>query len=394
MITIGIDASRANVSQRTGTEWYIFNLLQQLKTIIPEHYRVIIYTKEPLLKDLLPLPSNWRNQVLKWPPKLMWTQLRLSFTMLKWWQRPDLLFIPAHTIPVIHPTKTVYVAHDLGFERSAELYANTPIGGPLVDFLVRALTLNRYNTHELDYHRWSMRFAAHHASTIIAISNFTKHELQHFYSVRDNKIIVVHNGFTAKDYYSQTITKHDSATKPYLLFIGRIERKKNVANLVRAFAILKLRYHLPHQLKLVGFPGYGYEEIEQAIQESGCEKDILQLGYIPQTEMTTLMTQATAFIFPTAYEGFGIPILEAMAARTLVICSDLEPLHEVGGEACQFFPIDNPERIADVIAQTVNLPDVQKEQLRDIGIKQVQQFSWLKCAQQTWEVLLATLNKT
>ena len=129
MYTIGIDASRANVEHRTGTEWYIYNLLHQFKTTIPKSYRVILYTKEPLRQDVLPLPENWENQVLRWPPKLLWTQLRMSLTMLRSSRRPDVLFIPAHTIPVIHPKNTIYVAHDLGFERYAELYANTYIGG-------------------------------------------------------------------------------------------------------------------------------------------------------------------------------------------------------------------------------------------------------------------------
>lgn len=392
MITIGIDASRANVTKRTGTEWYIFNLLQQFKQLIPKGFRVIIYTKEPLLPDLYPLPVNWENHVLRWPPRLLWTQLRLSFTMLKWWSRPDVLFIPAHTIPLIHPKKTIYVAHDLGFERYAELYANNYIGGPWMNRLIKLLSLGQYNTSELDYHRWSMRFAAHHASNIITISQFTKQELQHFYNIPENKIAVVYNGFSTQDYQPVQPALSPS-TLPYLLFIGRIEHKKNIINLIKAFGIVHHAFHLPYILKLVGMPGFGYEDILAEIKNQRVVSEVELCGYIPQKQMRQLMGGAAAFVFPSNYEGFGIPILEALSMGTIVACSDIPPLREIGGEAPYYFNKDNPAAMAKTIAIAVQQDNpVQHKTRRTCGYQQVQRFSWQQCAQQTWQVILKSTS--
>lgn len=391
MITIGIDASRANVTKRTGTEWYIFNLLQQFKQLIPENFRVIIYTKEPLLADLHPLPANWQNCVLHWPPRLLWTQLRLSFAMLKWWSRPDILFIPAHTIPLIHPKKTIYVAHDLGFERYAELYANNYIGGAWMNRLIRLLSFGQYNTSELDYHRWSMRFAAHHAFKIITISKFTKQELQHFYSIPEEKITVVYNGFSAQDYppVQPELTK---TVAPYLLFIGRIEHKKNIVNLIKAFSIVHHEFHLPHTLKLIGMPGFGYEDILHEIKQQAVTETVELCGYIPQTQMHQVMKQAAVFVFPSNYEGFGIPILEAMSTGTIVACSDIPALREIGGEVPYYFDKDNPTIMAQTIVTAVRNTSVIQAERRTLGYQRVQQFSWQRCAQQTWQVIQESIS--
>lgn len=391
MITIGIDASRANVTKRTGTEWYIFNLLKELKRIIPPEIHVIIYTKEALLPDLNALPPNWENQILRWPPRLLWTQLRLSITMLKFWARPDILFIPAHTIPVIHPKKTIYVAHDLGFERYAQLYANNYIGGPWMNRLIKVFSLGRYNTSELDYHRWSMRFAALHASKIITISYFTKQELQHFYHIPENKITVVYNGFSQQDYQAYT-KKVFPLSAPYLLFIGRIEHKKNIINLIKAFGILKHDYRLPHRLVLIGLPGFGYEAILAEMKHQKVEAFIDLPGYMPQEKMNQQMIRASVFVFPSNYEGFGIPVLEALSSGTRVACSDIPPLREVGGSAPYYFNKDNPSAIAQTIVTALHDTELQQQQRQQLGYTQVQQFSWKRCASETWQVIKASIE--
>lgn len=391
MATIGIDASRANVGHRTGTEWYIFNLLKELTQIIPAEHSVVLYTKEELRNDFGKLPANWSNQVLRWPPKLLWTQMRMSLHMLRKKHRPDILFIPAHTIPVKHPKKTVYVAHDLGFERYEDIYSHSYIGGPIMNIAVRIATLGKYSTNELDYHRWSMQFAIKHAAKIIAISQFTKSELQDVYQVPDSKIAVVHNGFSGNDYKPVV---QQSAQPPYLLFVGRIEHKKNILNLIEAFAILKKQYHIPHILQLAGSPGNGFKEIEQRVAQHGLQADVQFTGYVPQSEMNTLMSGADAFVFPSHYEGFGIPVLEALACNTLVACSDIAPLREVGGSACKYFNKDIPTSMADTIFNLINLPPDQKLQLRDAGQEQVAQFSWNACANNTWQVLESVLQSS
>lgn len=376
MITIGIDASRANVKQRTGTEWYCYYLLQQFaKLYDPKVQRVTIYIKAPLVDDLQNLPADWEIKVLRWPPKLLWTQLRLSLAMLLPWRRPDVLFIPAHTIPVVHPARTVYVAHDLGFEREPALYANRYIGGIWMHRLVKVLTLGKYGTTELDYHRWSMRFAVRRASHIITISQFTKAELMACYPVTEQRISVVHNGFD-RTAFTPALQPPSNPQPPYLLYVGRIEKKKNIAHLLAAFQILKQQYHLPHQLWLAGQPGFGFEQLPPG-------PDLRLLGYVSAAELPALMQQASAFVFPSNYEGFGIPILEALASGTKVACSDIPALREVGGAACWYFNPQDPADMARVIAACLQA-DRRPADLRA--------FSWERCGQETWQVLLRQVH--
>ncbi len=389
MAVIGIDASRANVEKRTGTEWYIYNLLKQLRDIIPEKHTVVLYTKEPLRGDFGVLPKNWKNQVLRWPPQLMWTQLRMSFTMLNPRKRPDILFIPAHTIPIIHPKKTVYVAHDLGFERISELYSKKYIGGKGMNALIRIFSFGRYSTNELDYHRWSMAFAARHAQSIIAISQFTKQELGEFYDVQDDQVTVVYNGFSSDDY--MPLPKNDTQD-PYVLFVGRIEHKKNILNLVKAFSILREKYSSAHRLVLAGSPGYGYEDIDKEVHNLGLEDVVEITGYVPQEDMNALMNNADVFVFPSQYEGFGIPVLEALSTNTLVACSDIPPLHEVGGDACWYFDQRDPQSISTVIQKAITSTESERGRRRSLGMDQVQLFSWQRCASETWQLMQAVLE--
>lgn len=380
MITFGIDASRANVRQRTGTEWYCYYLLRQFARLYdPAKHHVVLYVKEPLVNDLQDLPADWDIRILRWPPRLLWTQLRLSLAMLWPWCRPDVLFIPAHTIPIIHPRRTVYVAHDLGFEREPELYANTYIGGWWLHWIVKLITFGSYGTTELDYHRWSMRLAARTASHIITISEFTKTELMDCYRVAANHITVVHNGF---DRTAFAPAEHLTTAPPYLFYVGRIEKKKNIDRLLKAFTILKKQYRLPHQLWLAGNRGFGFEQLSSS-------PDIKLLGYVSAADLPHLMQQAAAFVFPSNYEGFGIPILEAMACGTKVVCSDIPALREVGGEACWYFDQRNPAHMAEVIDQCLRSDSTVA---RHNALQRVKNFSWEHCSAATWQVLLSQVH--
>ncbi|MBU0671059.1 glycosyltransferase, partial [Patescibacteria group bacterium] len=204
---IGIDASRANQKNKTGTEWYSYNLIQELKKIIPENVKVVLYSKEPLENGLGILPQNWESKILNWPPKFLWTQIRLSLEMLKLWNRPKLLFIPAHTVPIFHPPKTILVAHDIGFEKMKELYGDKEIGyqsnilKSFLKFLVKLVTFGQYGTSELDYHRWAMKHGLREASKIITVSDFSKKEICEHYNIDPKNISVVYNGFSSNEYF-------------------------------------------------------------------------------------------------------------------------------------------------------------------------------------------------
>jgi glycosyltransferase involved in cell wall biosynthesis len=368
-MTIGIDASRANKIEKTGTEWYSYHLIQELKKITDPKDQFILYSRENLRGDLGELPMNWQSRVLNWSPKKLWTQARLSWEM---WQRPpEMLFVPAHTIPLIHPKKVVTTCHDVAFFRLPEAY------GWLA----------------LKYHKFATKFAIRRAAKIICVSEFTKNELIEFFKISSERIAVVPNGFDSGRYkiiedrgaVAEVLRKYKIA-EPYILYAGRLELKKNIPGLIEAFKSLKKNYKQPLKLVLVGQPDFGFEKVAKAIADNNLQNDVIMPGWVGKEDLPYLMNGARAFVFPSLYEGFGIPVLEAMACGTPVVCSGITALREVAGEAAYLVDPYFPENIAEGINRVLT-DEHLREDLKIRGLARVKDFSWERCARETWAVL-------
>lgn len=371
---IGIDASRANKIYKTGTEWYSYHLIQELKKITDPTDQVILYSPEALTGGLEVLPTNWKSKVLSWPPERLWTQIRLSWEML--FNPPDLLFVSAHVIPSICPKKVVTTCHDVGFLRLPNLYSRI----------------------ELAYHRFALRRAFRSAQKIIAVSEFTKKELIELAGADSRRIAVVHNGYDKNRYRPvedkravEKILKKYNLEKPYILYIGRLELKKNTPGLVQAFGILqhssRFMAHDPQlKLVLIGQPGFGFEKVTRAVIENNLHNEVIMPGWIDEADLPYLLAGAKIFVFPSFYEGFGIPILEAMACGTPVVASGIPALREVAGEAAYFVDPGEPEEIASGVARVL-ADNSLREEFKIRGLAQVKKFSWEKCARETWQIL-------
>ncbi|MBU0648687.1 glycosyltransferase family 4 protein [Patescibacteria group bacterium] len=375
MTLIAIEAARPNRAQKTGTEWYGFHVIQEMKKIADPKDQFILYTNKPLHSGLEKMPAdNWREKRLKWPLSRFWTQGRLSLEML--FKAPDVLYIPAHAMPVIHPKKTVVTLHDVGFERYPELYPKP----------------------DLWYHRWSVGYTISQAVKIITVSNFSKDELIKFYQIPPEKIEVTHLGYDAENYKViddkvriDSVLKKYNIKKPYIFYIGRLEPKKNSLLLIEAFG----RYKQKHKddqvsLVLVGRPGFNYikirKQVAQCIEKYNLEKWIVRTGWIPEAEVPYIYNGAACFVFPSAYEGFGIPLLEAMACGTPVLSSRAASLPEVGQDAVMYFETHEVESLVQGLKKILHDPALQTA-LREKGFQRVKNFSWRKTAQQTLDIL-------
>lgn len=395
---IGIDASRANVVERTGTEWYSVHIIQELIRQHPDvHF--VLYTREPLRPPLTAgRGRNVENRVLAWSG-FLWSQLRLAWEMLR--RPPDVLFIPAHTMPVIHPKATVVTCHDVGFERFPELYGTRPIGPQnrglrfFVSGLIRLISLGRFNNSELAYHRWSLRFAVRHAAHLITISNFSKGELTVFTKAEPARVTAIPLGFAARGttpIAETTVRERYQLRRPFVLYVGRLERKKNVAGLVRAYRALLRHWSTAPDLVLVGKQGEGYDEIAAAIQTEPTPGRIRQLPWLPADDVQALYRAATAFAFPSQYEGFGLPVLEAFAAGVPVVASTAGALPEVAGDAALLV---DPNDLAGWTAalQRILTDTGTRRHLIAAGHKRVGLFTWSETARRTWAVLEAVAKK-
>ncbi len=396
-MTIGIDGSRANLPNRTGTEWYAFAVITRLMKLIPAHHRVVLYVDSPLVPDWPTLPAHWSVRVLRWPPKLLWTQLRLSAHL--WWYKPDVLYIPAHTIPLIHPAAVVTVIHDVGFAQASQLYNDKLIGGGgvvsrLLDLGIRLISRGRYSAREQDYHRFAVDHARKIHATIITVSHFSQSEIERYYHIPARDIKVIYNGADPVLPITQSQPPHTTrplVPKSFLLFIGRLEAKKNTPALIDLFAVLVHRYGYSGQLVLAGQPGYQYEQVKQAITTHHLEDHVIETGWVSAEQKSWLLHHAQAFIFPSAYEGFGIPVIEAFSIGTPVICSDIGALREVAGPAALFIDPLNSQVGAKMIHEFLSNREQQSTRITS-GYQQARQFSWDRTASATWEILQNQFN--
>jgi len=395
---IGIDASRANRDFKTGTEWYSYYLINNLIEIDKEN-KYILYTDKPFsenfLNDLnLEKNKHAKVKVLKWPFKFFWTLGRLSLEMIV--SRPDVLFVPAHVMPLFFPRKSITTIHDIAFVRDECLYNkdvvdfNSGLIKKIVRILISIFTRGKCRLKSSDYLNWSTKFALKRVKKIISVSNFTKKEILSHYKIKEDKISVVYNGFIDSLYKKidnqeeiKNVLFSYGLNNPYFLYVGRIEKKKNISLLIKAFSIYKERNKdSEEKLILVGNIGFGYDEIKYMISEYDLFNDIVMLGWIDEKDMPYIFSGAKAFVFPSLYEGFGIPILQAMACGVPVIASDIDVLREVGGDSPLFFNPRDENDLCSKMELVIKDEEMTKKMVSN-GFARSKNFSWRKCAEET-----------
>ncbi|MEI9966328.1 MAG: glycosyltransferase family 1 protein [Candidatus Moraniibacteriota bacterium] len=362
-MVIGIDGSRAFLVRRTGIEEYSFRIIEQLTRLLPGDTEVRLYVRPTLTwRHFLPsfivprvpfvLPVNWRVVPIFAPR--FWTQGGLAREMFL---RPvDTLFVPAHTVPFFHPKNTVVTVHGLEYEVCPEAYT----------------------LWERFYMRVSIRFSVRVAHTVIAVSENTKQDLMRLYQVPEKKITVIGEGFERPAEQPSPVEAQPS----YFLFVGRVEERKNIARLLQAFDRFKEKTSLPHLLVLAGSPGHGYEKICKILGELGHQKDVQELGYISDAEKWRLLAGASAFVFPSLYEGFGLPVLEAQAAGIPVITAATSSLPEVGGEGPLYVDPLSVQSIASALEKVTQMSRDERAKMQKAGQENLNRFSWARCAEE------------
>ncbi len=397
---IGIDASRANLERKTGTEWYSFYLIKELAKIDRENKYILYLDKEPRndLKAIIKDNNNFSFKVLKWPWPFFWTLARFSLEML--FKAPDILFVPAHTIPFFSPKKTITTIHDIAFIQDARLYRQEKIKAnylltKAITLVTKVFTLGKYTASSLDYLNWSTKRALKKAKIIISVSSFTKKEiLNHYGQKYEKKISVVYNGYNNELYReindkekTKEILLKYGLEQDFFLYVGRLEKKKNTPLLLEAMAIAREdRPDLNLKLALVGSASYGFDEVKYVIEEFNLSRYIYIPGWIIEEDMPYIFSAAAAFVFPTRHEGFGIPILQAMACQVPVIASDLPVLREVAQEAALFFNSNSPSQLADYLIEISENIDLRKSLIKK-GKEQIKDYSWERSAKKTLKLL-------
>ena len=372
MKKIAIDAADLCDARVDGTRIYIKNVLDHLGGQDAEQ-QFFIYLKPEINPSLdFKRYANYQVRQSKFP--FFWTQLKLPFELKK--DKPDVLWMPLQTVPyhLSKKLKVVVTIHDLAFHLFPDHFTKKDL------FLLKTFT----------------KKAIQRADQIIAVSQNTQKDLIKYYAVPEEKIKVVYHGYDsalfnpARTGNQEQIKKVKAKYKikgDYLLYAGALQPRKNLGVLIKAFENLKKGSNAPDlRLVLAGGEAWLSERIFDQIDASPYKEDIIKTGPYLTEEMPFLLGGAQAFIFPSLYEGFGIPVLEAMAAGTPVITANNSSLTEVGGDAPLYFDAKNAHELAAKIRQLLDNSGL-REELRIKGLKQAQSFSWEKCARETLAVL-------
>ncbi|MBI1259043.1 MAG: glycosyltransferase [Chloroflexi bacterium] len=347
---IAIDASRTTVARVTGTERYAVEMIRALIRLNTAH-DLILYFRDNPPPDLFPPSERVTQKVI--PFARAWTHLRFAAEL--WRDRPDMTWVPAHTLPALFPGSAVVTVHDLGYK-----------------FFPQA-----HPPKQRLYLDWTTRYSAARASLVLADSQATADDLTRFYGTPPAKIRVVYPGVDAPPIGDiAALRAKYGLPERYFLFLGTLQPRKNIARIVQAYQLWRaLSGDTSTALVLAGGQGWLYDPAWTA----GVDGIILP-GYIDDADKGALYAGALALLFPSLYEGFGFPVLEAMHCGTPVICSSTSSLPELAGEAALLVdPLD-----VDAIARAIErIADdaVLHDSLREKGFAQVRRFTWEAAAQ-------------
>ncbi len=359
---LAIDASRTTVARRTGTENYALQLIRALLDLRSSH-EITLYFRDQPSADLFESYPNVRQCVIPFPR--LWTHLRFAAQL--WVDRPDVTFVPAHSLPWIFPGRAVATVHDLGFRFFPDAHP---------EFERRYLDL-------------TTRTTSARAACILADSEATRRDLVAQYHVDPAKIDVVYPGVEGlqRADESRIAAVKDKYHLPdrYLLFLGTLQPRKNIRRLVEAFTCY-LEADGTDSLVLAGKRGWLIDEVLAEVSTGIHRERIVLPGYIADDDVTAVYSGAVGLVFPSLYEGFGFPVLEAMRCGTPVLCANTSSLPELAGDAALLVDPLDVQAIAEGMDRLSRDPGLRSD-LAARGYQQVEKFTWAQAARQTLHAL-------
>ncbi len=357
---IGLDASRAITQQRTGTEAYAYFLIRAfLPLAIENGHQVRLYYNERPSPDLFLHHPQIESIVI--PFSRLWTHIRLAWELHT--HPPDLFFTPAHVIPYTYRGRSIATIHDLGYHHFPEAHPKK----------------------DLAYLRWSTRHNGRISSHVLADSQATKEDLIRFDNINPGKVTVVYPGIdpnllpvTDKSVITAVLQKYN-ITPPYLLHLSTIQPRKNLVRLVKAYAVASV----PHQLVLAGKMGWLAQPILDAIAKlpSPVSNQIKLPGFIDDADKAALLSGATAVLYPSLYEGFGFPALEAQACETAVLCANSSSLPEIVADSALTIDPLNIAQLTTAIHKIATNGQLRTQLIKK-GQQNVTRFNWTQTARQ------------
>ncbi len=368
--TIGIDARKL---QDFGIGTYVRNLVNHLADIDTEN-QYILFTG-PQRKDALrDLPENFRIVAENSPVYSVRELLALSWKLFR--LKLDLYHATHYVLPAVNPCRVVVTIHDI-------IHLLYP------EYLPNRLAF--FYAHRM------IRRSLARSDRIITVSRNTRTDLGRYFDLDTKKVQVIYNG--VEDAFRQEMSSVDlkrwldqlSLNRPYLLFVGNPKPHKNLANVLRAYARARQLHDFDAPLVFVGDRGNAESRLRSLSESLGIRDRVLMLGHVAQEALPAVYQGASLFLYPTLYEGFGLPVIEAMASGVAVITSDNSALKEIAeGYAHLVNPLD-VEGLARAIAHCV-ADDEHRTALAKLGLRRAADFDWRRTAEKTLEAYLAAIR--
>lgn len=368
MARIGIDC-RMYSSKFTGIGRYVFELVQHLANSNTEDHYVLFFN-EPEYSTFTPPNDRFTKVLVGAHHYSLAEQTIFLYKLLK--AKLDLMHFTHFNAPILYKKKSIVTIHDL----TLSFFPGNKMRSPLYRAAYR-LTLGS---------------SVRNASKIISVSNYTARDLQKILNVDPHKIHIIYEGvnpeFKRNDSHEELVAtqKQLNITKPYILYTGVWRSHKNLVGLIRAFQILKDKYHEETQLVITGREDPHYPEVKRTAEESTYADDIIFTGMVEEPDLINLYSGAHVYALPSFYEGFGLSPLEAMKCEVPAVVSKTSCLPEICGEenALYFDPYD-PTDMAEKL-HTISINSDIRNKLIENGREHVKQFSWEKMARETLEV--------
>ncbi len=359
---IGVSALYLIPGAVGGTEIYLRELLAALGRIDTAN-EYFIFTNLETEADLVPRQPNfqWKPQALRArsrPVRILWEQTILPLEASRY--KIDVLFNPGFTMPALAACPCVTVFHDLQHKRHPE----------------------HFRWFDLPFWRLLLWVSAHRSQKLIAVSEATRADLLRFYRVPEASVVVIPHGVDSALFESRR-----AQLEPFILCVSTLHPHKNLERLIRAYAREKRDY----RLVIAGFRGFRAQAIEKLVNDLSLGERVQITGWIGREELYGLYDRALAFVYPSTFEGFGMPVLEAMAAGVPVACSDIAPLREVAGETALYFDPLEEDALAAALDRIVS-DEPLRARLAHTGRERARSFTWERSAAKTLEVLLASVN--
>ncbi|MCL3782307.1 glycosyltransferase family 1 protein [Prolixibacteraceae bacterium JC049] len=350
-----------------GIGWFSYETLQRMVNNHPEHQFFFLFDRP--YSDKFVFATNVTPVVIGPPtrhPILWYIWFEWQLPKLLKQLKADLFVSPDGYLSLSSKVPQIPVIHDINF-------VHRPKDLPF--------------TSRWYYNHFFPKFA-HKAKQIVTVSNYSKNDITNTYQVNPEKIDVVYNGVNKlyqplKKEEQIKVRKKYAGSNPYFLYVGALHPRKNILGLLKAFEQYKNINSNNYKLVLVGSEMFGNKEAQLFYQRMLHRDDIIFTGRVPSSELAKLLASAQALVFVPFFEGFGIPIIEAMVSGTPVICSKTTSLPEVGGDAAFYVDPHDTNSIAEALKQLTDNEQL-RAQMIDNGFKQCQQFSWDKTAQLFW----------